>query len=69
MLDVLAVLETHWLDGIECDHESKRDNPRCACSEVFLGWHPTVGDAVKAWIAHVANVAGGTYDGSNPKAE
>jgi hypothetical protein len=51
------VLKQHYLAGIECDHERKMDNPRCACSLVFLGWHPSVGEAVDAWIEHVMEVA------------
>ena len=56
------VLRRHYLTQITCDHERKMDNPVCACSLVNLGWHPSVGDAVDAWIDHVigelgANVA------------
>lgn len=31
-----AVLTEHYLTGITCDHETKRDNPMCACSRVHL---------------------------------
>jgi len=48
-----AVLHQHYLTQITCDHERKMDNPVCACSLVNLGWHPSVGDAVGAWITHV----------------
>ena len=46
-------LAQHWLDGITCDEEQGRDNPRCSCAEEFLGWYPSVGDAVKGWVDHV----------------
>lgn len=48
-----AVLKRHYLAQIVCDHERKMDNPVCACSLVNLGWHPSVGEAVDAWIEHV----------------
>lgn len=48
-----AALGDHWLAQVECDHEAKRDRPICGCSEVDLGWHPTVGAAVQAWIDHL----------------
>jgi len=47
------VLREHYLTGITCDHERGMDNPVCACSREFLGWHPSVGAAVEAWIGHV----------------
>jgi hypothetical protein len=47
------ILRQHYLAWIECDHDKQMDNPQCACSKVDLGWHPTVGDAVNAWIEHV----------------
>lgn len=46
-------LAGHYLADIVCDHDRKQDNPICACSRVHLGWHPTVGAAVRAWIDHV----------------
>lgn len=48
-----TVLREHYLAQITCDHEQKLDNAGCACSLVFLGWHPSVGEAVDAWIDHV----------------
>lgn len=42
------VLKQHYLADIECDHERRMDKPRCACSLVDLGWHPSVGHAVDA---------------------
>jgi hypothetical protein len=50
-------LRIHWLAGIECDHETKRDRPSCACAAVDLGWHSSVGAAVDAWLAHVLSEA------------
>ena len=47
------VLREHYLAEVICDHERKMDNPVCACSRVNLGWHPSVGAAVEAWIEHV----------------
>lgn len=47
------VLREHYLAQITCDHDSKQDNPVCACSRVHLGWHSSVGTAVDAWITHV----------------
>lgn len=47
------VLAKHYLAEVACDHERREDNPRCACSLVHLGWHPSVGQAVDAWIEHV----------------
>lgn len=49
----VAVLRQHWLCAVECDHGSKRDKPHCACSQVDLGWHPSVGAAVEAWLTHI----------------
>ena len=53
---IRAVLREHYLTMIICDHENKLDNPGCACSRVFLGWHPTVAGAADAWIAHALAV-------------
>lgn len=53
-LDALrARLTDHYLAQIVCDHERGLDNPICACSRVHLGWHPSVGAAVAAWVDHV----------------
>jgi hypothetical protein len=51
--DLAEVLSGHYLAAITCDHDLKRDRPECACSLVDLGWHPSVGEAVQAWIRHV----------------
>ena len=51
-------LREHYLAGITCDRARKEDNPVCGCSRVFLGWHPSVGEAVEAWIVHVMEMAG-----------
>lgn len=50
-----AVLAEHWLAGIDCDHETKADRPRCACSRINFGWYRTVGEAVDRWAQHVAD--------------
>lgn len=50
------VLEGHYLAQVVCDHDRKMDNPICSCSQVFLGWHPSVGEAVQAWVDHVMEV-------------
>ena len=60
-----TALREHYLAGISCDHARKEDNPVCACSRVFLGWHPSVGEAVEAWIGHVMEVAGGEGEAGN----
>lgn len=49
---VQATLKRHYLAGIECSHERGMDLPMCACSLVDLGWQPSVGAAVDAWITH-----------------
>jgi len=54
-----TALAEHYLAGITCDGAQERDNPVCACSRIFLGWHPSVGDAVGAWIGHVLGVLAG----------
>ena len=59
-------LREHYLAGISCDRARHEDNPVCACSRVFLGWHPSVGEAVEAWIAHVMDVAGSEEAGAEP---
>lgn len=59
------VLRVHYLAGITCDRARKEDNPVCACSRVFLGWHPSVGEAVEAWIVHVMEVADGDEEGGD----
>lgn len=51
-----AALREHYLAGITCDGAQERDNPVCGCSRVFLGWHPSVGEAREAWIRHVLGV-------------
>jgi hypothetical protein len=52
------VLRTHYLAQVICDHERKQDNPVCACSLVNLGWHPSVGAAVDAWVDHIVTELG-----------
>lgn len=51
------VLADHYLMSVECDPVRKLDNPVCGCSRVFLGWHPSAGEARQAWISHVAGIA------------
>jgi hypothetical protein len=53
------VLRVHYLAGFS-DGVPGRNLycPVCACSEVFLEWHPSVGEAVEAWIGHVMEIAG-----------
>ena len=46
--------------GVNCDPDTKRDNPMCGCSRINLGWHDSIGEARRAWIAHVASVADAT---------
>src|SRR5262245_9173646 len=55
---IRQVLTEHFLMGVNCgnithpgEHDGE-DNPMCACSRVFLGWHPSIGAAVQAWIDH-----------------
>ena len=48
-----AMLKEHWLAGIDCDHETKADRPRCACSRVNFGWYKSVGEAVNRWTEHL----------------
>lgn len=50
---VAQILKAHYLIGVECDPVNKQDRPSCQCSLVDLGWHPSIGQAVDAWIAHV----------------
>jgi hypothetical protein len=52
-MSIRETLRAHYLAEIICDGAQERDNPVCACSTVFLGWHPSVGTAVEAWIDHV----------------
>lgn len=57
--NVRTGLRQHFLAQIVCNHDTGQDNPICACSMVFLGWHPSVGEAVEAWIDHaLAAIAG-----------
>lgn len=51
-----TALADHYLMSVECDAERKLDNPVCGCSRVFLGWHPSIGEARQAWIGHVDQV-------------
>ncbi len=46
-------LREHWLANIICDHEAKTDTAVCSCSMWRDELHPSVGDAVDAWIEHV----------------
>lgn len=48
-----TVLTGHYLFEMNCDHEAKTDSPWCACCRVDLGTHPSVGEAVAAWVDHV----------------
>jgi hypothetical protein len=50
---IAGVLRVHYLAGITEDRARHEVGPVCGCSEVFLGWHPSVGAAVEAWIGHV----------------
>lgn len=52
----VEVLRQHWLRAMECDHATGQDKPHCSCSQVDLGWHPSIGAAVEAWLAHVSCV-------------
>jgi hypothetical protein len=52
-------LREHYLMNVICDPERKMDNPVCGCSRVFLGWHPSIGEAREAWISHVMDVVSG----------
>lgn len=56
----VTVLADHYLMGVNCDPDTKRDNPMCGCSRINLGWHDSIGEARRAWIAHVASVADAT---------
>lgn len=56
---VRARLAEHYLAQVVCDNERGMDNPICSCSMVHLGWHPSVGAAVAAWIDHVLAAPGG----------
>ena len=58
-----GVLREHYLAGITCDGAQERDNPVCGCSRVFLGWHPSIGEARDAWISHVMEVVGSDGEG------
>jgi hypothetical protein len=53
----MGVLRQHWLHALECDHDKAMDRPHCACCQTDLGWHPSIGAAVEAWLAHVAEAA------------
>ena len=50
------VLKDHYLAEVVCDHEGKRDMPRCQCSRIAFGWYPSVGEAVDAWIDHIVRI-------------
>jgi hypothetical protein len=52
------VLRVHYLAGISDGGARNLYCPVCACSDVFLEWHPSVGEAVEAWIGHVMEIAG-----------
>ena len=59
---VREALEGHWITAMECDHVTETDIVRCSCS-VWTGTsQPSVGAAVRQWIAHVFALAslGGT---------
>lgn len=56
ILQLRSVLKEHYLQGVTCDPQAKQDNPVCQCSRVHLGWHPSIGQAVDAWIDHVLGV-------------
>ena len=60
-------LRDHYLAGIECDHERKRDRASCSCSRVTLPWRRTVGDAVESWARHVEEIAGFNLASKEPR--
>lgn len=49
MLDILA---EHWLVNLGWNHNT----PMCACARVRLGTYPTLGQAVRAWARHAAEM-------------
>ena len=55
-----AVLADHYLMGVNCDPDTKRDNPMCGCSRIHLGWHDSIGAARQAWLDHVKAVVAAT---------
>jgi hypothetical protein len=50
---VKAHLREHWLASIVCDHDAKTDTAICSCTQWRDEPHPSVGEAVDAWIEHV----------------
>jgi hypothetical protein len=58
------VLDQHWLQSIECNHEKKTDQALCYC-----GWRGaeclTVGTAVKTWIHHIGECAAASAPSGN----
>jgi len=65
---IRQALKTHWLTGIECDHDTKRDFSMCACGLWTSGNESSVGAAVEAWINHVFEIAGASQQAA-PLAE
>jgi hypothetical protein len=62
----MGVLRQHWLHALECDHDKAMDRPHCACCQTDLGWHPSIGAAVEAWLAHVAEAAAAPTQAQQP---
>jgi hypothetical protein len=52
---IAARLSNHYLAQIVCDPVAKSDNPVCSCSLIHLGWHPSIGAAVAAWVDHAVS--------------
>lgn len=47
------VLVRHFPSALECDHGRNMDRIICDCATVDLGWHPTILEAKRSWVAHV----------------
>lgn len=50
------VLSNHYATAVECDHETRTDIVRCACSRWTGTSQPSVGAAIKEWINHIAGI-------------
>lgn len=58
LLAFRSAVRQHYLAGVECDHDGKRDRSQCGFGDWQSEWQPNVGAAVDCWMEHVDAVTG-----------
>lgn len=55
-VDVAGIVAEHWLYSTNCDPVALTDRAQCACSLVRFPTRNSVGEAVRDWAEHVAQM-------------